>query len=213
MLMVHFPKAALPLRSERLDQLLARALPADSGMNAIVARYLANVVAALRQGELGEREAGRLGQVALDLVATALAAQIDAEDRLTHETRRQALLYRIEAFIEHNLNDPDLNPAMIAGHHHISQGYLHSLFQARDLTVTAWIRRLRLERCCADLADPRLRHHPVHAIGARWGLRDAAHFSRAFRAVHGMTPADYRRQAQAGSAGDAREVERASRNP
>jgi AraC-like DNA-binding protein len=32
----------------------------------------------------------------------------------------------------------------------------------------------------------------VSAIAARWGLMDAAHFSRAFRAAYGLPPAEYR---------------------
>jgi AraC-like DNA-binding protein len=194
-LMLHFPKTALPVRPERLECLLAGRLGAGAGMNAILARYLISVASALEQGEVSEPETGRLGAVALDLAAAVLAAQAGAGDRLTSETRRQALLSRIEAFIEHNLGDPDLTPAAIAAHHHISLGHLHHIFETRELTVAAWIRHLRLERCRADLADPGLRGRPVHAIGARWGFRSPADFSRAFRAAYGMPPGDCRRQA------------------
>jgi AraC-like DNA-binding protein len=163
-------------------------------MNAILARYLTSIATAIGNAEVGEREAKRLGEVALDLAAATLAAQVDAEDQLGPETRRQALLARIEAFIEHNLGDPDLTPTVIAAHHHISLGYLHRLFQPRELTVAAWIRRQRLERARADLADLRLRARPLHAIAAQWGFRHAADFSRAFRAAHGLPPGDYRHQ-------------------
>lgn len=105
-LMLHFPKATLPVRPERLECLLAGRLGASTGMNAILARYLISVAAALERAEVSELETGRLGTVALDLATAALAPQVGAEDRLTPETRRQALLSRIEAFIEHNLGDP-----------------------------------------------------------------------------------------------------------
>lgn len=197
MLILHFPKAALPLRPQRLECMLAHRLPARVGMAAILARYLTGVAAAVEQDELGTSETQRLGEVALDLAAATLAAHLDAEDRLAPETRRQALLSRIEAFIEHNLDDPDLNPAAIAARHHISLGYLHRVFQPREWTVAAWIRHRRLERCRADLADPRLRTRPVHAIGARWGLRNPAEFNRAFRTAYGMPPGEHRRHAMA----------------
>jgi AraC-like DNA-binding protein len=199
MLMLHFPKAALPLPPERLECLLARRLPAATGMNAILADYLTSVARALERGEVSETQTGQLGEVALSLAATALAAQVGAENGLAPETRRQALLARIEAFVEHNLGDPGLTPAAIAARHHISLAYLHRLFQPRELTLAAWIRHLRLARCGADLADPRLQSRPVHAIGARWGFRSPADFSRAFRAAYGMPPGDYRRQALATS--------------
>jgi AraC-like DNA-binding protein len=32
----------------------------------------------------------------------------------------------------------------------------------------------------------------VHEIGARWGLTGATEFSRAFRSMYGMPPAQYR---------------------
>jgi AraC-like DNA-binding protein len=197
MLMLHFPKAALPLPPERLEGLLARRLPGGTGMTAILADYLTSTATAIEQGEVSEAETGRLGEVALSLAAAVLAAQAGAKNRLAPETCQQALVARIEAFIELNLGDPALTPAMIAARHHISPGYLHRLFQSRELTVAAWIRHLRLEHCLTDLADPRLRPQPVRAIGARWGFRTPADFSRAFRAAHGMPPGDYRHQALA----------------
>lgn len=197
MQMLYLPKAAPPLSPRLLDGLLARRLPAATGMNAILARFLTSVADAVENGEVGEREAERLGEAALDLATAVLAAQVDAREQSEPETRAKALLLRIEAFIELNLGDPDLTPSAIAAHHHISLGYLHRLFQRREQTVAAWIRQRRLERCRADLADPRLRHHPIHAVGARWGFHDPAHFSRAFRTAHGMAPSDYRRQALA----------------
>ena len=203
MLMLHFPKDALPLRAGQLERVLARRLAADRGLNAIFAGYLTSIASAVERGEVGEPEAGRLGEVALDLAAATLATQVGAQDLLAPETRRQVLVSRIEAFIESNLGDPGLTPAVIAAHHHLSLGYLHRIFQPRELTVAAWIRHQRLERCRAALTDPRLRGMPVHAIGARWGFRSPSDFSRAFRGAHGIPPGDYRRQMLAGGTAEA----------
>ncbi|WP_189145366.1 hypothetical protein [Streptomyces lacrimifluminis] len=38
--------------------------------------------------------------------------------------------------------------------HHISVRYLHRLFPPQGITVSAWIRQRRPERCRRDLADP-----------------------------------------------------------
>ena len=200
--MLNVPKTALPLRQEQMNALLAHRLPGDSGINTVLAGYLDGLATAVSRGDVGEPETRRLGELALHLACATLAAHIDAEDRLSPESRRRALLSRIEAHIELNLADPLLTPAEIAAHHRISVGYLHRLFRSNELTVTAWIRHLRLERCRADLADPRLRSRPVHAVGAHWGLRDAAHFSRVFRAAYGAAPAEYRRAALTASAAD-----------
>jgi AraC-like DNA-binding protein len=53
-----------------------------------------------------------------------------------------------------------------------------------------------MEQCRRDLSDPALESRPVAAIAMRWGFSSAADFSRAFRAAHGMPPAEYRRSAR-----------------
>lgn len=73
---------------------------------------------------------------------------------------------------------------------------VHQLFHDEGLTVGGYIRGRRMERCRRDLADPALASHPVAAIAARWGFTNAADFTRAFRAAHGMPPAAYRRSAR-----------------
>lgn len=199
MLILHLPKTAVPLPAKRLTPLVAQRLSASGGMAAVLARYLSSIVD-VWDDALGLRDRQRLGEVCLDLASAVLASRVDTEDLPPPETRQQVLLSRIEAFIRHNLADPDLTPATIAAHHHISVAYLYKIFRARDRTVAAEIRYQRLERCRTDLADPRLRMHPVHVIAARWGFRHAADFSRAFRATHGLAPSDYRQRAS-----DARE--------
>jgi len=54
-----------------------------------------------------------------------------------------------------------------------------------DLLASAIARRL-------DLTNPRLNARPIQAIAARWGFTDPAHFSRLFRAAHGIPPRDHR---------------------
>jgi len=101
---------------------------------------------------------------------------------------------RIKAFIDARLDDPELSSATIAGAHHISVRYLQKLFENEQCTVTSWIRARRLERCRFDLADPQLGALPVSAVAARWGLPDASHFARIFKATYGHSPREYRLQ-------------------
>jgi AraC-like DNA-binding protein len=99
------------------------------------------------------------------------------------------------AFIEEHLGDPDLTPPAVAAAHYVSVRYLHKLFETQEASVAEWIRQRRLERCRRDLLDSALSALPVNAIAARWGLLNAAHFSRAFRAAYGTAPGEYRRLA------------------
>ncbi|MFD7689287.1 helix-turn-helix domain-containing protein [Streptomyces sp. NPDC059781] len=121
--------------------------------------------------------------------------RVDLSPPLPVESRRQVLLARIDAFITHNLSDPELSPATTAAHHHISVRLLHALFEEEPETVGATIRRRRLERTRADLADPRLRHRTIGEIALRWGFRHPADFSRAFRRAYGISPSDFRHTA------------------
>jgi AraC-like DNA-binding protein len=73
--------------------------------------------------------------------------------------------------------------------------YLYKLFETEPTGVAGWIRERRLERCRRDLLDPALAERPVSAVAARWGLTNAAHFSRAFRAAYGLSPLAYRAMA------------------
>ncbi|MFE4047964.1 helix-turn-helix domain-containing protein [Streptomyces sp. YIM B13518] len=87
----------------------------------------------------------------------------------------------------------------MAAAHQISTRSLYKLFQEEGLTVAAWVRERRLENCRRALADPALNSRPVHAIAARWGFADSAHFSRAFRAAYGMPPKEYRQLTRLGA--------------
>lgn len=100
----------------------------------------------------------------------------------------------IDAFVTHNLSDPDLSPATTAAQHHISVRLPHVLFEEESETVGATIRR-RLERTRTDLADPRLRHRTIGEIVLRWGFRHPADFSRAFRRAYGTSSSDFRHTA------------------
>jgi AraC-like DNA-binding protein len=134
----------------------------------------------------------------LDLVTVALAARLDRTATLPPPTRQRALRQRVHAFVEARLGDPGLSPATIAAAHHISVRSLYKLFEAEETSVAGWVRQRRLERCRRDLLDPASAARPVSAVAARWGLVNAAHFSRAFRAAYGLSPVEYRAMAGGG---------------
>ncbi|MFE9636859.1 helix-turn-helix domain-containing protein [Streptomyces sp. NPDC006463] len=184
------PHAVLPLRTGRLDQLLARRIPGDRGLAAILASFMT----ALEDhgAQCAPEETWRLGKVAVDLATACLAQHLDIEEHLPAEVRAQALLQRIYAFIEHNLSDPELTPSVIAARHNISVRSLHQLFHGQEESVHTRIRRRRLERCRADLVRPDLRARHVHAIAARWGFSGPVVFSRSFRELYGISPTEFR---------------------
>jgi AraC-like DNA-binding protein len=188
-----FPPSLLPLSPSGLQDLAAVRIPATSGVGELTSQFLLQLASNI--DSYSPADAVRLSTAALEILATRLAHELDNRDWGTPEARRHALLTSIQAFIQQHLGDPELTPAAIAAAHHMSLRSLHQLFHEEGLTVAGWIRRRRLECCRRDLSDPALASRPVAAIAAKWGYSSASDFSRAFRAGHGLPPAEYRRSA------------------
>lgn len=189
-----FPPSLLPLSRSQLRQLVAVRFQASAGLGDLTAQFLLQL--ARNVDHYSPAEAARLSTAALEVLATRLARELDRHDWGTPEARRHALLTTVQAFIQRHLGDSGLSPAMIAAAHHISLRSLHQLFHDEGLTVAGWTRQRRLECCRRDLSDPALAPRPVAAIAARWGFSSPGDFSRTFRAVHGLPPAEYRRSAR-----------------
>ncbi|MDX3232195.1 helix-turn-helix domain-containing protein [Streptomyces sp. ME19-01-6] len=184
------PRTSLPLPFDKTDQLLSRSLVARSAAGVLLGHFLSGFQDSAAHSSLAELH--RMGSIGADLAAAFLAGLLDVGDALPVETREQVFLVRVNAFIERDLGDPELRPAAIAAYHHISVRTLHQLFRTQPETVSATIRRRRLERCRTDLTDPRLRHRTIGDTALRWGFRHPADFSRAFRAAYGTSPSDFR---------------------
>ncbi|MFE7135086.1 helix-turn-helix domain-containing protein [Streptomyces sp. NPDC057638] len=183
------PRTLLPLPANQIDRLLATPLPGRDGMGALLSHFLTHLVA--DTSPYRPADGPRLGVVLLDLITALLAHHLD-DPPIPSESRQHALFLRIQAFVHQHLGDPQLTPSTIAAAHHISIRYLYKLFHQHGLAVAEWIRTRRLERCHRELADPRLRTVPIHAIAARWGFTDSANFSRAFRAAYAISPKEFR---------------------
>jgi AraC-like DNA-binding protein len=164
----------------------------DSGTAALVSTLVRQLPGHLDGSSPAER--AHVGTAVLDLISAALNVRLDPHEETPIASRQRALLLGARAFIEKNLGDAALSPRSIAAAQFISLRYLHKLFEAEETTVADWIRRRRLERCRHDLLDPAMRAETVGTIAARWGLTSPAHFSRAFRAAYGVSPAEYRRR-------------------
>ncbi|MEU3602703.1 helix-turn-helix domain-containing protein [Streptomyces sp. NPDC006798] len=183
-------KSLVPVAPEQVHSLLARRLPGDTGSGAVLTRCLREV--SRDGGSRRPPELHRLLDVAVDLLAVLIAQELDVLPRLPPESRDRALLARADAFVREHLGDPDLTPQNLAAAHHVSLRRLQQLLAAEGTTPAALIRTRRLERCRRALADPRQHDRPVHAVAARWGFPDHAHFSRLFKSTYGMSPSEYR---------------------
>lgn len=190
-IMVSFPRNLLPLSERQVERITTTPLSGRDGIGALLSGLLVRL-ATDNTDQYLTRDAPRLGNVVVDLVASLLAHELDAGAAVPPETHRQTLRLQVRSFIQQNLDNPDLSPGTIAAAHHMSTRTLHRLFQHDGQTVTDWIRQCRLQRCRQDLADPLLRRDPIQDIAARWGFFNPAHFSRLFRGAYGVNPQEYR---------------------
>ncbi|MFJ6564678.1 helix-turn-helix domain-containing protein [Streptomyces sp. NPDC091412] len=189
-IVVHVPRAALPLPAAKIDRTLAVPTPGHTGVGALLSQFLVPLVT--QSACYRPQDAVRLGAVTMDLVTTFLAHRLGLEGAVPPESRQQTLMVSVHAFIERNLGDPQLSPEVVATAHHISVRYLHRLFQRQGASVGGWIRQRRLERCRRDLSDPQLAAKSIGFVRMRWGFVHASDFARAFRTAFGVPPSTYR---------------------
>jgi AraC-like DNA-binding protein len=185
-----FPRALLPLHPDEVANLTAVRIPGGDGVGGLVSTLLRELVDKLDDSV--STADPRLVTAPLDLVSIALATRLDRADSIPAASQQHALLLQVCAYIASALPDPNLSPASIAEAHHISLRYLYKLFEFQRASVADWVRTRRLDHCRHDLLDPSLRALSVSAIGARWGLPNPAHFSRAFRTAYGLPPTEFR---------------------
>ncbi|GAA1786940.1 helix-turn-helix domain-containing protein [Actinomadura chokoriensis] len=190
--LLQVPRKALPLPEQVLRSRVAQPVRSTSGAAALLCRFLEGALEHAKT--LTPDECARLDAVVIGLMATLFAATSDAGDLIPPQTRQRVLLQQVKAFALGHLHDPRLSPTLIAEAHHISVRQLHRLFHQEGVSVGDFIRGQRLERCRADLADPRLINRTVANVGARWGFQDAAVFNRVFKAAYGIPPGEHRRR-------------------
>ncbi|MEV7968120.1 helix-turn-helix domain-containing protein [Sphaerisporangium sp. NPDC088356] len=192
-IMVQFPRAVLPLPESEIRKLIVRPLSGRKGIGALLTGCLSRMAA--HADSYAAADGPRLASIVIDLVTALCAHHLERDRTVPSETHHRTLQLKVRAYIERQLGDPHLSPQSISIACQISVRHLHRLFEGEELTVSAWIRRRRLERCRRDLGDPALLHRPIHALAAHWGLTDPAQFSRIFRAAYGISPSEYRQQA------------------
>ncbi len=105
----------------------------------------------------------------------------------------QERLSRVTAYIHEHLAD-ELDLARLAEVAHLSAYHWHRVYHAlHGETIAATVRRLRLQRGSAYLANTTLAVEPV---ARRCGYPNAQSFTRAFGTAYGLSPSQYRERGQ-----------------
>ncbi len=180
------PMTLLGSYADTLRRTTATVRESGIGVASLIASFLDRLSEQLVDGSV----AGCQGPLAETVLALLRALALEgAGDNVVAPA---PLLLDLKYYIERHVADPGLSPATIAAAHFISTRYLHKLFRHEEHSVSETIRYARLERCRRDLGDPALAGQTIASIAGRWGMRDAAHFSRLFRDAYGCSPREHR---------------------
>jgi AraC-like DNA-binding protein len=125
------------------------------------------------------------------LLASSLAAAAQGLHRLT--SRMESFhKERIRSFVEAELQNSELDIAMISAAIGLSPRYIHRLFASEPLHLMQWVWARRLECCHAELVRNRAAKRAISEIAYSWGFNDPAHFSKVFRKHFGVSPREAR---------------------
>ena len=101
---------------------------------------------------------------------------------------KETLRDRVKSYISCRLGDPELSITRLATVTGCTKRYLHMVFQQEGMTISDYIRKLRLEHCRRDLSNPAYARRSITDIAYSWGFNNSNHFSRCFRNEFGVSP-------------------------
>jgi AraC family transcriptional activator of tynA and feaB len=166
------------------------AMSASAPMNKIASTMVQGLWDQAQRG-LAAEQGTVLAKNFLQVVAAAYAIEYGSQ---TERSVIAAARYtEIKQYIELNLRNPELGPTPIANALGVSRRYVRLLFAAQNDSVTAYIRRRRLEECAWELGQPLWQGRSITSTASDWGFRSMAHFARAFKGHYGSTPTEFRR--------------------
>lgn len=187
-----FPRTALALRLDNLDDAVMKSIPHGDGSLMLLLRYLE-----LIRGNLGPvppaLEQAIIGHVH-DLAALAIGANRDVRERGKGAVAAARLVEMVD-YIGKHFTDPALSVASVARRQNISPRYLQELLEQSGASFVARVNELRLKRAFALLT--RFPERPVAEIAAQVGFSNISHFNRLFRVRFGDSPSGVRGRREA----------------
>lgn len=161
---------------------------------ASVTLLLADFLTSLSRASAGMQHEDALAveDATIELLAAGLSRQktLDANEDLSlmHVLRRRVL-----EFIDTNLSQPELGPAVLLRRFNVSRTHLYRMF-ASDGGVAKVIRDKRLDAAYRELLKPGNPARSITEIAYVCGFSSSTQFLRAFRTRFGMTPTETRRE-------------------
>lgn len=88
---------------------------------------------------------------------------------------------------------PNWNRNRVVAEIGMSVRRLNDIFSKEGESISAYIRRVRLETIASALTDPWFEAQSISELAFRYGFSNMQNFSTTFRAAFGTSPRDYRK--------------------
>ncbi|MFJ7439662.1 helix-turn-helix domain-containing protein [Methylorubrum thiocyanatum] len=147
------------------------------------------------QHQISSDVSNRIAQIGVDLIAACIAERLAQKPLLS--TQGTIIFQRAMYIIEHQSDDPVLEPPYLAGALNVSLRYLQQLFHQQNLSISNCIWTRRLQKSADRLSDPGFIRQSIGTIAFSCGFNNQAHFNRRFRQKFHMAPGEYRIKALA----------------
>lgn len=183
LLSFYVPQAALHDALPRRGAVL-RHLPHQGAAAALAAQFGSALVGALTN--LDETAAAGMFAAFCQVVSVAAGAAAGAH----LPALREARLIAVQRHIQGQLANPGLTPASCARAVGMSVRALHLAFEPSGESFSAFVQRLRLEKCRTMLAAPGAVGRPVADIAFACGFGSLPSFYRAFSGAFGAAPGE-----------------------
>ena len=172
------------------ENITARRVSAQTAVGALTSQFIQSVAG--RLDVLSHQERGAINQHIIELIALSMGSMSSLRELDGQSIARTAMLERIKQYIEINIRHPQLTPALVAKHHHISERYQRMLFASTGTTISRYILNKRLALCREALENSALSDYSITQLAFSYGFNDAAHFSHKFKEHYGFSPKEYR---------------------
>lgn len=188
--MLRVPSKILRTHLPTPEQFCGQRVGRATGLTGAVAAMVADLSGG-GGSPIGAAHEERVANHLLEMIAMSYTIDADASEGVSAIgwQRRKDVVQ----FIESNLRDPQLSPAMITEGLRVSPRYLRTVFALGGEKMSAYILRRRLEECARQMCNPAWAAHTLTEIAFSWGFNSHAHFTRTFGEKYKMAPREYRK--------------------
>ena len=187
---IALPRKMITALAPGAEEAIVRPTRLDSTVLPMLISYLGIVEdrAVLQSAELRHAVAAHIQ----DLCALAVGASRDAMEFASGRGLRAARLRMLKADIARNLTNGAVTAAALARRNQMTPRYVHKLFESEGVSLSRFVRSLRLARVHRNLTNPNYVGRTIGALAFDAGFGDLSTFNHEFRRHYGMTPSALR---------------------